>query len=96
MLEKIKATSNFIEEKINARPETGIILGTGLGGLVDDIEIMKSLPYAEIPGFPVSTVDGHMGRLIFGKLAGREVLPCRAAFIFTRVIPCRKLLFRSG
>jgi purine-nucleoside phosphorylase len=82
MLEKIKATSNFIEERINARPDTGIILGTGLGGLVEEIEINASLPYAEIPGFPVSTVDGHMGRLIFGKLAGREVLVMQGRFHF--------------
>ena len=68
MLEKIKATANYIKERINASPEIGIILGTGLGGLVNEIEIIDSIPYGEIPNFPISTVDGHAGRLIYGKL----------------------------
>ncbi len=80
MLEKIKATSNFIEEKFNARPDTAIILGTGLGGLVEDIEILQTLSYSEIPGFPVTTVDGHTGQLIYGRLGGREVLVMQGRF----------------
>ncbi|MDD4225225.1 MAG: purine-nucleoside phosphorylase [Mariniphaga sp.] len=82
MLEKIKATANFIKEKIKARPETGIILGTGLGGLVKEIEIIDSIPYNQIPNFPVSTVDGHAGRLIFGKLGSKEVLAMQGRFHF--------------
>jgi len=80
MLEKIKATANYIKERINARPEVGIILGTGLGGLVNDIEILDSIPYDEIPNFPVSTVDGHAGRLIYGKLGNKEVLAMQGRF----------------
>jgi len=80
MLEKIKATANFIKERINAHPETGIILGTGLGGLVNDIEIIESIPYSEIPNFPVSTVDGHAGRLIYGRLGSKEVLAMQGRF----------------
>src|SRR5690554_384198 len=80
MLEKIKATSNFIEEKIKARPETAIILGTGLGGLVKDIEVISKLPYSEIPDFPVTTVDGHSGQLIYGKLGGKNVLVMQGRF----------------
>lgn len=80
MLEKIKATANFIEERIKSKPETGIILGTGLGGLVNDIEIIDSIPYNEIPNFPVSTVDGHAGRLIYGKLGKKEVLAMQGRF----------------
>lgn len=82
MLEKIKATANFINERINAQPEKGIILGTGLGGLVNEIEIIDSIPYNEIPHFPVSTVDGHAGRLIFGKLGNKEVLAMQGRFHF--------------
>ncbi len=82
MLEKIKATANFIKERIKATPETGIILGTGLGGLVNEIEIIDSIPYNEIPGFPVSTVDGHAGRLIYGKLGNKEVLAMQGRFHF--------------
>ncbi|MGM0619996.1 MAG: purine-nucleoside phosphorylase [Bacteroidota bacterium] len=80
MLEKIKATANYIKERINAKPEIGIILGTGLGGLVNDIEILDSIPYDEIPNFPVSTVDGHAGRLIYGKLGNKEVLAMQGRF----------------
>ncbi len=82
MLEKIKATANFIKERIKANPETGIILGTGLGGLVKEIEIIDSIPYSEIPNFPVSTVDGHAGRLIYGKLGEKEVLAMQGRFHF--------------
>ncbi len=80
MLEKIKATSSFIEGTLKARPDTAIILGTGLGGLVEDIEILRTLPYSEIPDFPVTTVDGHMGQLIYGKLGGKEVLVMQGRF----------------
>ncbi len=82
MLEKIKATASFIKERINASPEIGIILGTGLGGLVNEIEIIDSIPYSEIPDFPVSTVQGHAGRLIYGKLGKKEVLAMQGRFHF--------------
>lgn len=82
MLEKIKATANFIKEKINATPEIGIILGTGLGGLAKEIEIKQSIPYSEIPNFPVSTVEGHAGRLIYGILGNKEVLAMQGRFHF--------------
>ena len=82
MLEKIKVTANYIKGRINATPEIGIILGTGLGGLVNEIEIIESIPYSEIPNFPVSTVEGHAGRLIYGKLGKREVLAMQGRFHF--------------
>lgn len=80
MLEKIKVTANYIKERIQANPELGIILGTGLGGLVKEIEILDSIPYDEIPNFPVSTVDGHAGRLIYGKLGDKKVLAMQGRF----------------
>lgn len=82
MLEKIKVTASYIKERINATPEIGIILGTGLGGLVNEIEIIDSIPYSEIPNFPVSTVQGHAGRLIYGKLGKREILAMQGRFHF--------------
>src|SRR5690606_22951552 len=93
MLEKIKATASFIEERIGARPETGIILGTGLGGLVNEIEIIDSIPYAEIPNFPVSTVEGHAGRLIYGKLGNREVLAMQGRFHFYEGYSMKEVTF---
>lgn len=80
MLEKIKVTANFIREKTNFVSEIGIVLGTGLGGLVNEIEITHTLPYNEIPNFPVSTVEGHAGRMIFGKLGNRNVLAMQGRF----------------
>ena len=74
MLQTIKETSNFISEKTKFNPAIGIILGTGLGGLVSEIDIQHSIPYNEIPNFPVSTVEGHSGRLIFGTLGNKNVV----------------------
>ncbi len=93
MLEKIKATASFITEKIKATPEIGIILGTGLGGLVSEIEIIESIPYNEIPNFPVSTVEGHAGRLIFGKLGNKEVLAMQGRFHFYEGYSMKEVTF---
>jgi len=80
MLKKIKDTAYFIRQKVNFRPDIGIILGTGLGGLVKEIKVSSVLDYKEIPGFPLSTVEGHAGRLIFGQLAGKKVMAMQGRF----------------
>lgn len=80
MLEKIKTTASYILERTSFDVEIGIILGTGLGGLVNEIEIYDTLPYNEIPNFPVSTVEGHAGRMIFGKLGNKNVLAMQGRF----------------
>ncbi|MDO9614557.1 MAG: purine-nucleoside phosphorylase [Bacteroidota bacterium] len=80
MLEKIKATATFINEKVKRSIDAGIILGSGLGGLVNEIEVELTIPYGEIPNFPVSTVDGHSGKLIIGKLGGKTVLAMQGRF----------------
>ena len=82
MLEKIKETSDFISSKIKDIPKTAIILGTGLGELVDHIEITDTLDYKDIPNFPVSTVEGHSGKLIFGKLGNKRVMAMQGRFHF--------------
>jgi purine-nucleoside phosphorylase len=80
MLDKIKETVDFLTSRISIRPEIGIILGTGLGGLVNEIEKPHSIPYATIPNFPVSTVDGHNGQLIFGKMSGKNIVAMQGRF----------------
>jgi len=80
MLQRIKDTVTFIEEKINAKPEIGIVLGTGLGGLVEEIKIEVEIPYEEIPSFPVSTVEGHSGKLIFGVLGEKNIVAMQGRF----------------
>jgi purine-nucleoside phosphorylase len=82
ILEQIKETTDFIQKKVNFIPEAGIILGTGLGGLVKEIDIKYSLEYKDIPNFPLSTVEGHKGRLIFGILGGKKVVAMQGRFHF--------------
>lgn len=80
MLETIRTIAAFIKEKVGKTPEYGIILGTGLGDLVNHIEITAEIDYKDIPGFPVSTVEGHSGRLIFGNLGGKYVMAMQGRF----------------
>ncbi len=81
-LELIKQTADFIRSKVNRLPKTAIILGTGLGDLATRIKEDVSLPYNEIPNFPVSTVEGHAGRLIFGELGDKYVMAMQGRFHF--------------
>ena len=80
MLERIKSTASFIRSKVDFDPQVGIILGTGLGGLVNHIDIAATLDYRDIPDFPVSTVEGHAGRFIFGSLGGKRVVAMQGRF----------------
>jgi len=80
MLETIKETTSYIKRKTDFVPEVGIILGTGLGGMVREIESQYILDYEEIPDFPISTVEGHHGKLIFGKIKGKNVIAMQGRF----------------
>lgn len=80
MLETINQTISYISSRITKKPEIGIVLGTGLAGLVEEIHVDVSLNYNEIPNFPVSTVEGHYGKLIFGTLAGKYVMAMQGRF----------------
>jgi len=82
MLEQLQQTVNYIRSIEDFQPEIGVILGTGLGGLVDEMEIVSAISYEKIPHFPVSTVHGHQGRLIFGKLSGRKIIAMQCRFHF--------------
>lgn len=78
--EQIKESAAFIEQQGVEKPQVGIILGTGLGRLVSSIQIIKEIDYASIPNFPVSTVESHKGKLIYGKLEGKKVLAMQGRF----------------
>lgn len=80
MLDNIKLTARYLKSQISSEPRIGIILGTGLGGLVNEINIELAIPYKEIPNFPVSTVEGHSGKLIFGTLGGKEIVAMQGRF----------------
>jgi len=93
MLQTIKETASFISNKTKFNAEIGIILGTGLGGLVSEIHIQHSIPYNEIPNFPVSTVEGHSGRLIFGTLGNKNVIAMQGRFHFYEGYTMEKVTF---
>ncbi len=80
MLEKIKETVAFINSKISKSPYIGIILGSGIGDLANEIDTEVKIPYDSIPNFPVSTVAGHDGQLIFGKLNGVDIVAMQGRF----------------
>ena len=74
LLSKIEETYSFLKAKIDFEPEIGMILGSGLGILAEEIEDPSYIPYNEIPHFPVSTVEGHAGRFVIGTLQGKKVI----------------------
>ena len=82
MLERIQETAAFLRSKMHTQPETAIILGTGLGSLVNEITDKYEIGYETIPNFPVSTVEGHSGKLIFGKLGNKDIMAMQGRFHF--------------
>ncbi|ANQ54379.1 purine nucleoside phosphorylase [Thermosipho sp. 1063] len=80
MKEKILQTVEYIRAKVDFKPDIGLILGSGLGFLADKIEDSNEIAYEEIPNFPHSTVAGHEGKLVFGKLSGKRVVVLKGRF----------------
>ncbi|MCD6067862.1 MAG: purine-nucleoside phosphorylase [Bacteroidetes bacterium] len=94
MLEQIRSTTENIQAATNNfNPEIGIILGTGLGGLVKEISVEFVLPYESIPNFPVSTVEGHSGKLIFGSLGGKRVVAMQGRFHYYEGYTMEQVVF---
>jgi purine-nucleoside phosphorylase len=93
MLPGIKETTDFILSKINNSPEIGIILGTGMGAFADTIVQDKVLNYRDIPNFPVSTISGHAGRLIFGKIGHKQVMAMQGRFHFYEGYSMKEITF---
>lgn len=92
--QEIKRTAEFIAAATRGfAPEAGIILGTGLGGFADCIDVAYSLEYKDIPGFPVSTVEGHKGRLIFGTVEGRRVVAMQGRFHYYEGYDMKQVTF---
>jgi len=93
MYDQIKATADFIKQSTRFEPQVGIILGTGLGGLVQEISIEHTLKYEDIPNFPLSTVEGHSGQLIFGTLGGKKVVAMKGRFHFYEGYTLQQVVF---
>jgi purine-nucleoside phosphorylase len=80
LVQRIRAASETIRARSNVEPRIAVILGTGLGGLAEEIDAETSIPYEEIPDFPVSTVESHSGRLLLGRLSGQPVVAMQGRF----------------
>ncbi len=94
MLEQIKQTADFLRSQVKGEiPSTAIILGTGLGTLVDYMEDKQYIPYARIPNFPVSTVQGHNGNLIFGRLGEKRVIAMQGRFHYYEGYDMKQVTF---
>ncbi|MBQ6210981.1 MAG: purine-nucleoside phosphorylase [Prevotella sp.] len=80
MYTKIQETASWLRQRMTTSPKTAIVLGTGLGQLASEITDTLEFPYQDIPNFPVSTVEGHSGKLIFGKLGGKDIMAMQGRF----------------
>jgi purine-nucleoside phosphorylase len=92
-LREIEESLRFIGSHVENKPSVAVILGTGLGGLVENISITETIPYKEIPHFPQSTVEGHEGRLIFGRWAGKSILAMQGRAHFYEGYPLTRVTF---
>jgi len=81
-LKQFNETVKFLKKQYKHTPQVGIVLGSGLGNFIEEINIEKEVPYEDIPHFPVSTVKGHTGKLIFGKMSGKNVVAMAGRFHF--------------
>lgn len=93
MWEKVQETVTFLKNRIKNQPVVGIILGSGLGNLVEDISVEISIPYSEIPNFPTSTVEGHKGNLIFGKIGNKNVIAMQGRFHYYEGYEMKQVTF---
>ena len=93
MYKRILETAEWLKARMTTQPETAIILGTGLGELAKEIDTEQVIPYTEIPHFPVSTVEGHAGCLIFGKLGGKDILAMEGRFHYYEGYDMKQVTF---
>ena len=93
MWDLVQETVNYIKNKTNFNPEYGVILGSGLGSFTDDISIEFTLPYNEIPNFPISTVQGHKGALVFGTIGDKKVMAMQGRFHFYEGYDMKQVTF---
>lgn len=93
MLKKIKETTQWLADNSATKPRIGIVLGSGLGNLSKKIEVETEIPYSSIPHFPVSTVEGHAGSLIFGKFAGQDIVAMKGRFHYYEGYSMEQIVF---
>jgi purine-nucleoside phosphorylase len=93
IIEQLKETTAFIKNIYPHEPQIGIVLGSGLGNLADEIDIETEIEYSKIPYFPVSTVEGHHGKLVFGKIGGKRVVAMAGRFHYYEGYSAQQVVF---
>ncbi|MCZ2460101.1 MAG: purine-nucleoside phosphorylase [Chitinophagales bacterium] len=93
MMAQLKEAAEFLQKQYDHKPQVGVVLGSGLGNFVNAIEVEKEIDYHDIPHFPVSTVEGHKGKLIFGKLAGKRIVAMAGRFHFYEGYSAAEVVF---
>ena len=92
-MKQLKEAVKFLQKKYSYEPQIGVVLGTGLGKFVNEIEVEKEIDYEDIPHFPVSTVEGHTGKLIFGELAGKKIVAMSGRFHYYEGYTATEVVF---
>ncbi len=92
-MKDLKESVKFLRKQYKPEPQVGIVLGSGLGNFIDSIEVEKEVAYKDIPHFPVSTVEGHKGRLVFGKLSGKTVVAMAGRFHYYEGYEAQDVIF---
>ena len=93
MYKKIQETASWLKQRMTSNPKIAIILGSGLGELASEITDAVEIPYGDIPNFPVSTVEGHSGKLIFGKLGNKDILAMKGRFHYYEGYDMKQVTF---
>src|SRR5215208_6538145 len=91
--EKLTESVEFLKPYNTANARIAVVLGSGLGNFVEEIKVDHSIPYEKIPHFPVSTVDGHQGKLIFGSIAGKPIIAMSGRFHFYEGYSAEEVIF---
>src|SRR5438045_2778695 len=93
LMNQLKETAGYIRELCNTVPSVGIILGSGLGNFISEMKVEKEILYKDIPHFPISTVEGHRGKLIFGEISGKNVVAMAGRFHFYEGYTSKQVIY---
>ncbi|HUQ65108.1 MAG TPA: purine-nucleoside phosphorylase [Flavitalea sp.] len=93
VIDQLNETAAFIREKYSSQPDTGIVLGSGLGNFLGELEIEASFSYNDIPHFPVSTVEGHDGKMVFGELNGKKIVVMAGRFHYYEGYTAQEVIY---
>ena len=93
MMDELKQTADYLIKQGITRPEIGIVLGTGLGKLIQEFDIVKVIEYRNVPNFPVSTVEHHSGKLVYGRLEDKMAIAMQGRFHYYEGYSAKEITF---